>query len=62
LVGLCSFGALIEPVKEKVSEMFFLNLTLHSFGPENFEPLVEIAKFQTGLIEENESYKMVYYT
>jgi hypothetical protein len=59
--GLCSFGASTELVK-KVSEMFiFLNLTLHSFGPENFVPLVQIGKFQKGLIEENESYKMVYY-
>jgi hypothetical protein len=61
--GLCSFGASIELVKKKGSEMFiFLNMTLHSFGPENFVPLVQIAKFQRGLIEENESYKMVYYT
>jgi hypothetical protein len=52
--GLCSFGASIELVK-KVSEMFiFLNLTLHSFGPENFVPLVQIGTFQKGLIEENE--------
>jgi hypothetical protein len=61
--GLCSFRASIELVKKKVSEMFiFLNLTLHSFGPENFLPLVQIGKFKKGLIEENESYKMVYYT
>jgi hypothetical protein len=61
--GLCSFGASIELVKKKVSEMFiFLNLTLHSFGRENFVPLVQIEKFQKGLTEENESYKMVYYT
>jgi hypothetical protein len=60
--GRYSFGALIEFIKEKVSEMFiFLNLTLHSFGPENFVPLVQIGKFQKGLIEKNESYKMVYY-
>jgi hypothetical protein len=60
--GLCSFGASIELVKE-VSVMFtFLYLTLHSFGPENFVPLVEIGRFEKGLIEENESYKMVYYT
>jgi hypothetical protein len=39
-----------------------LNLTLHSFGPENFVPLVQIGKFQKGLIEENGSYKVVYYT
>jgi hypothetical protein len=39
-----------------------LNLTLHSFGPENLVPLVEIRKFQKGLIEENESYKMLYYS
>jgi hypothetical protein len=59
---LCSFGASIELVKKKVSEVFiFLNLTLHSFGPENFVPLVQIGKFLKGLIEENESYKMVYY-
>jgi hypothetical protein len=58
-----SFGVLIELIKEKVLEMFiFLNLTLHSSGPENFVPLVQIVKFQKGLIEENESYKMVYYT
>jgi hypothetical protein len=37
--GLCSFGASNELVKKKVSEMFiFLNLTFHSFGPENFVP------------------------
>jgi hypothetical protein len=61
--GLCSFGASIELEKKKVSEMFiFLNLTLHSFGPENFVPLVQMGKFQKGLIEENEGYKMVYYT
>jgi hypothetical protein len=60
LGGLCSFGASIELVK--VSGMFtFLNLTLHSFGPENVVSLVQIGKFQKGLIEENESYKMVYY-
>jgi hypothetical protein len=59
----CSFGASIKLVKNKVSEMFiFLNWTLHNFGPENFVPLVKIRKFQKGLIEENESYKMVYYT
>jgi hypothetical protein len=39
----------------------FPNLTLHSFGPENFVLLVEIGKFKKGLIEENESYKMVCY-
>jgi hypothetical protein len=61
--GLCIFGASIELVKKKVSEMFtFHNLTLHSFGRENFVPLIQIKKFQKGLIEENESYKMVYYT
>jgi hypothetical protein len=61
--GLCSFGASTELVKKKVSEMFvFLNLTRHSFGPENFVPLVQIGKFRKDLIEENESYKMVYYT
>jgi hypothetical protein len=38
----------------------FLNLTLHSFGPENFVPLVQIGKIQKGLIEAHESYKMVY--
>jgi hypothetical protein len=60
--GLCSFRASIELVKKKVSEMFiFLNLTLHSFGTENFVPLVQIENFEKGLIEENESYKMVYY-
>jgi hypothetical protein len=57
--GLCSFGASTE-VKKKVSEMcIFLNLTLHSFGPENFVPLVQIGKFQKVLTEENESYRMV---
>jgi hypothetical protein len=41
--GLCSFVASTELVKKKVSERFiFLNLTLHSFGPENFVPLVQI--------------------
>jgi hypothetical protein len=40
----------------------FLNLTLHSFGPENFVALVQIGKFEKGLIEENESYELVYYT
>jgi hypothetical protein len=54
-------GASIELVKKKVSEMFiFLNLTLHSFGPEDFVPLVKIGKFQNGLKEKNKSYKMVY--
>jgi hypothetical protein len=49
-------------VKEKVSEMFiFLNRTVHSFGSENFVPLVQIGKFQEGLTEENKRYKMVYY-
>jgi hypothetical protein len=44
--GLCSFGASIELVKKKVSEMLiFLNLTLHGFGPENLVPLVQIGKF-----------------
>jgi hypothetical protein len=58
--GLCSFGALTELVRKKVSEMFiFLNLTLRSFGSENFVPLIQIRKFQRGLIEENESYIMV---
>jgi hypothetical protein len=43
LGGLCSFGATIELVKKKVFEMLiFLNLTLHSFGPENYVPLVQI--------------------
>jgi hypothetical protein len=61
LCSLCRFGATTELVK-KVSEMFiFLNLTLHSFGPENFIPLAQIGKFQKGWVEENESYKMVYY-
>jgi hypothetical protein len=63
LGGLCSFGASIELVKKKVSGMFIsLNLILHSFGPENFIPLVKIGKFQKGVIEENKSYRMVYYT
>jgi hypothetical protein len=62
LGSLCSFGASIELVKKKVSEMFiFLNLTLHSFGPENFVPLLRIRKFQKGLIEKIDRYKMVYY-
>jgi hypothetical protein len=61
--GLCSFGASIELVKKEVSEMFiFLNLTLHSFGPEKFIPIVQIRKFKNVMIEENESYKMVHYT
>jgi hypothetical protein len=61
--GLCSIGVSIKLVKKKVSEMFiFLNLALHSFGPENFVALVKIGKFHKGLIKENESYKMVYYT
>jgi hypothetical protein len=61
--GLCSFGASIELITKKVSEMFiFLNLTLHSFGPEYFVPLIQIGKLKKGLIEENESHKMVYYT
>jgi hypothetical protein len=52
LAGLCSFGASIELVKKKVLEMLiFLNLTLHSFGPENFVTLVQIGKFEKGLIE-----------
>jgi hypothetical protein len=60
--GLCSFGASIELVKKKVLEMFiFLNLILHSFGLENFVPLVQTGEFQKGLIEENESYTKVYY-
>jgi hypothetical protein len=60
--GLCSFGTSNELVK-KVSEIFiFFNLTLHSFGPENFVPLVQIGKLKKRLIEESESYKMVYYT
>jgi hypothetical protein len=60
--GLFSFGASIGLVKKEVPEMFILlNLTFQSFGPENFIPLVEIGKFQRGLIEENNSYKMVYY-
>jgi hypothetical protein len=59
--GLCSFGASIGLVKKKASEvLIFLNLTLHTFGPENFVPLVQIAKFQKGLIEENDDYKVVY--
>jgi hypothetical protein len=50
--GLCSFGASTEFVKKKVSEMFILlNLTLHSFGPGNSVPLVQIGKFQNGSIE-----------
>jgi hypothetical protein len=61
LNSLCSFGASTELVNKKVSEMFIvLNFTLHSFGPEHFVPLVVIEKFQKGLIEENESYEIVY--
>jgi hypothetical protein len=60
--GLCRFGASIELVKY-VSEMFiFLDLTLRGFGPEHFVPLFQIGKFENGLMEENESYKMVYCT
>jgi hypothetical protein len=52
--GLCSFGASIELGKKKVSTIFiFFNLALHSFVPENFVPLVQIGRFQNGLIEEN---------
>jgi hypothetical protein len=59
--GLYSFGASTELVKKKASEMFiFLNLTLRSFGPENFVPLAQIEKFQKDLIEENERYKVAY--
>jgi hypothetical protein len=61
LGGLCSFGASIELVKKRVSEMYiFLNLILQSFDPKNFVPLVQIGKFQKGLIEQKESYKIVY--
>jgi hypothetical protein len=36
-----SFGASIELVKKKVSEiLIFLNLILHIFGPENLVPVV----------------------
>jgi hypothetical protein len=60
--SLCSFGTPIELVKKEASEMFlFLNLTLHSFGPENFVPLFQIPKFQKGLIDEKGGYKMLYY-
>jgi hypothetical protein len=50
------FAGLLPPDGEvdnsvQVSEMFdFLNLTLQSFGPENFVSLVQIGKFQKGLI------------
>jgi hypothetical protein len=45
--ALCSFGASIELIQKKVSEMFiFLNVTLRSFDPENFVPLVQFGKFQ----------------
>jgi hypothetical protein len=58
---LSSFGA-SNKLENKVSEMFiFLNLTLHSFGLENFVPLVQIRKFRKCLIKENEGYEMVYY-
>jgi hypothetical protein len=40
----------------------FLILALHGFGPENFVPLLKIGEFHKDLIDENESYKMVYYT
>jgi hypothetical protein len=60
--SLCSSGASTKLVKKASEMLIFLNLTLHSFGPENFVSLVQIGKFQKGLIEENESYKMVYYT
>jgi hypothetical protein len=60
--GLCRFGASTELVKKKVSEIFiFLNLTLQSFGPENYVTLVQIRKFQNSLIDKNESYEMGYY-
>jgi hypothetical protein len=55
--GLYCFGASIELLKKKVSEMFIL-LNFSRFGPENFVPLVQIGKFQKGLIEENQSYNM----
>jgi hypothetical protein len=38
-----------------------LNLTLYSFGPENFVTLVQIVKFQRRLIEENQSCEFIYY-
>jgi hypothetical protein len=61
--GLCTFGASTELVEKKASDMLmFLNLTVHSFGPEHFVPLIEIGKFEKCLIEKNESYKMIYYT
>jgi hypothetical protein len=60
--GLCSFGVSVELVKKKASEMsIFLNLTPHSFGPENFVALVQIGKFQKGLIEIIKSYNVEYY-
>jgi hypothetical protein len=40
--------------------LIFLNLKRHSFGPENFVPLVQIGKLKKGLTEENESYKMIF--
>jgi hypothetical protein len=41
------FGASTELVKKKVSEMFiFFNLTLHSFGPEDFVPLLQIEELK----------------
>jgi hypothetical protein len=50
--GLCNSEASIELVKKKVLEMLiFLNLTLHSFGPENFVSLVQIGEFQNDFIE-----------
>jgi hypothetical protein len=33
----------------------FLSLTLYSFGPENFLPLIQVRKSQKGLIEGSES-------
>jgi hypothetical protein len=48
---LCSFGASIELIKEKVSEkVIFLDLTLHSFGTEISVQLIQIRKFQKYLI------------
>jgi hypothetical protein len=39
----------------------FLNLTLYSFGPKIFVPLVKIGKFPKDLTEEPESCKILYY-
>jgi hypothetical protein len=37
--------------------LIFLNLTVQSFGPENFEPLVQIGKFQKSLLDKTKTIK-----